>query len=97
LARKLIELFQSPDVSNTSAQMLAVTHDVTLMDKSMFRRDQLWIAEKDYSGGTQLYSLHDIDDDGRPRSTEAFEKNYREGRYGGVPQFGPTFEDLEFA
>jgi AAA15 family ATPase/GTPase len=94
LTRKLVELFQS-DVNTTGAQLVFATHDSSIMDASLFRRDQIWLTEKRQDGSTDLFSLYDIDSEVRPRKSEALEKNYLAGRYGGVPKFGPTFEDLE--
>jgi hypothetical protein len=31
----------------------------------------------------------------KPRNNEAVERRYLAGRFGGVPVFGPAFEDLE--
>ena len=66
------------------------------MSRDLFRRDQIWLTTKTSSGATELFSLYDIEDRHRPRNTEAIQKNYLDGRYGGVPRFGPTFEDLTF-
>ncbi len=63
------------------------------MDRELFRRDQIWIAEKDRAGASRLMSLYDFDE--KPRNNEALQRRYLGGRYGGVPVFGPTFEDLE--
>ena len=95
LTRKLIELFQSPEANKSGAQLVFASHDSTLMDPELFRRDQLWLVEKNRSGASELFSLYDFDTKDRPRNTEAFQRNYLAGRYGGVPDFGPTFEDLE--
>lgn len=92
LTRKLIELFQSPETNTKGAQLIFTTHDSSLMDINLFRRDQVWIAEKKNSCATELFSLYDIEE--RPRNTEALERNYLAGRYGGVPHLGATFEDL---
>ncbi|MBM4039511.1 MAG: ATP-binding protein [Planctomycetes bacterium] len=94
LTRKVIELFQSPEHNKTGAQLIFATHDSTLMDPELFRRDQIWLTEKNQAGATQLFSLHDIEEEKRPRSTEAFQRNYLAGRYGGVPKFGPFLEDI---
>ncbi|MCH9022220.1 MAG: ATP-binding protein [Planctomycetes bacterium] len=94
LTRKLIELFQSPKVNEKGAQLVFETQDSTLMDQELFRRDQVWITSKNQKGASELYSLNDFDNK-KPRSTEAFQRNYLAGRYGGVPKFGPIFEDLE--
>ncbi len=93
LVRKLVELFQSPEVNTKGAQIIFTTHDSTLMDPELFRRDQIYLVEKNSTGASQLFSLYDFQD--RPRNTEAFQRNYLAGRYGAVPSFGPTFEDLE--
>src|SRR5439155_5216535 len=94
LVRKLIELFQSPQVNTKGAQLLFTTHDSTLLDPELFRRDQIWLVEK-RQGASEFFSLYDFNTEERPRNTEAFQRNYLAGRYGGVPQFGPTFEEVE--
>ncbi len=95
LTFKLVELFQSPDTNPKGAQIVFATHDSTLMTPALFRRDQIWLTEKQRSGATSLFSLSDIQPEKRPRQREAFEANYLAGRYGGVPNFGPAFEDLK--
>ena len=95
LTRKLIELFQSPEANPRGAQLVFATHDVTLMDPELLRRDQIWLVEKNQAGASEMFSLYDFDTKDRPRNTEAFQRNYLAGRYGGVPRFGPVFEDLE--
>ncbi|MCX5772019.1 MAG: AAA family ATPase [Candidatus Hydrogenedentes bacterium] len=92
LTRRLLELFQSPNWNSKGAQLIFTTHDSTLMNPSLFRRDQIWLVEKDTSGSSQLRSLYDFQ---KPRSTESFQRNYLAGRYGAVPNFGPILEDLE--
>ena len=93
LTRSLIELFQSSKENRKGAQLIFATHDSSLMDPTLFRRDQIWIVEKDSSQASQLYSLYDFEE--KPRKDEALEKRYLAGRYGGVPTLGATFEDLE--
>lgn len=95
LTRKLIELFQDPNANRKGAQLVFVTHDSTLMDQNLFRRDQIWLTQKRRSGATELFSLYDFRAADRPRNTGAFERNYLSGRYGAVPNFGPSLEDLD--
>lgn len=96
LVRKLIELFQDPEINDKGAQLIFTTHDSSLMDQTLFRRDQIWFTEKNAGGATELFSLYDFKtDEGRPRVNEAFERRYLAGRYGAVPQFGPALEDAE--
>lgn len=95
LTRKIVRLLQSAPVDRSCAQLIFATHDSTLMDPDLFRRDQIWLTEKKNDGSTDLYSLYDFDSESRPRSAEALERNYLAGRYGGIPLFGPTLEDLD--
>jgi hypothetical protein len=93
LTRKLVELFQTRAANSKGAQLVFSTHDSTLMDLELFRRDQIWIVEKDRAGASRLSSLYDFEE--KPRNNEAVQRRYLAGHYGGVPVFGPTFEDLE--
>ena len=94
LTRKVIELFQSPEENTKGAQLVFATHDSSVMDQTLLRRDQIWLTEKQSNGATELFSLYDFGADSRPRKNTAFEKNYLAGRYGAVPSFGPFFEDI---
>ncbi len=93
LTRKVVELFQSPEENTNGAQLVFTTHDSSVMDQTLLRRDQIWLTEKRANGSTELFSLYDFGAP-RPRRNTAFEKNYLAGRYGAVPSFGPFFEDL---
>lgn len=95
LTRKLIELFQSPSANEKGAQLVFVSHDTNLLTPDLLRRDQIYIAEKLRGGGSEYFSLYDFKSNNRPRNNEAYERNYLEGRYGGVPQFNGVLEDLD--
>ena len=64
-----------------NAQLLFTTHDTSLLDKSLFRKDQIWFIEKNKEQASTLTSLADFS----PRETEAWEKGYLIGRYGAIP------------
>ena len=51
------------------------------------RRDEIWFAEKEFNGVSNLYSLADfVDEDGvKIRKDENYEKNYLLGKYGAIP------------
>jgi uncharacterized protein len=95
LVHKIVELFQSPIANPRGAQLIFATHEDELMRPDLFRRDQIWLAEKNHEYSTELVSLYDFSDKERPRSQEMFRKNYLAGRYGGIPRFGRTFEELD--
>jgi len=84
LVRQMIKTFQDPLSNHRNAQLIFSTHDTTLLDKDLLRRDQVWLAEKKQDQSSELVPLSEFS----PRKGEAFEKNYLGGRYGGVPILG---------
>ena len=84
LVRELIEVIQNPDINKSGAQLVFATHDTTLLDPELFRRDQIWFTEKNEEGATQLYSMSDYKER-KPRKGEAMQKGYLAGRYGAIP------------
>ena len=95
LTRRLLDLFQSQTANKKGAQLVFATHDSSLLDSGLLRRDQIWFTEKDEHQATQLYSLYDFPVQDRPRRHSALERNYLAGRMGAVPTFGSMFEDKE--
>ncbi len=94
LAKKLLELFQNPDNNPRGAQLIFTTHYSQLMTPELFRKDQIWITDKTPQGQTELFSLADFRGEKYTRSSEMFEKNYLEGRYRGIGNFGPTLSGV---
>ncbi len=85
ITRALVHLFNDPVTNPRGAQLVFTTHDTSLLDLTIFRRDQIWFTEKDQSGATDLYSLQDYS----PRKGEAIQKGYLLGRYGAIPFVEP--------
>ncbi|KJS74886.1 MAG: ATP-binding protein [Pseudomonas sp.] len=83
LVRRLITMFHTPELNPKGAQLIFSTHDTSLLDHTLFRRDQVWFTEKDADQATRLYPLTDFS----PRKQEAWERGYLSGRYGAVPFF----------
>jgi AAA15 family ATPase/GTPase len=85
LTRELIRWVQNPQLlPKFEGQLIFATHDTTLLDPELFRRDQIWFTEKDDSGGTTLYSMADYKER-QVRKGEAMQKGYLSGRYGAIP------------
>lgn len=84
LVRELVQSFHSASVNSGDAQLIFNTHDTTLLDSSMFRRDQVWFVEKDNDGVSHLYPLLDFS----PRKEESLGKWYLKGKYGAIPLVG---------
>lgn len=83
LVRRLIKMFHDPSANRSNAQLIFTTHDTSLLDHTLFRRDQIWFTEKDADQATTLYPLSDFS----PRKEEAWGRGYIAGRYGAVPFF----------
>jgi len=84
LTLRLIDFFYSFNKSN--AQLICAVHDISLLNKETFRRDQIWFVEKNQFGASELVSLGDFKTD-TVRNKSAFNKNYLEGKYGAIPYF----------
>ena len=69
------------EVNRGNAQLVIATHDTSLLDGDLYRRDQVWFVEKDKENASHLYPLTDFS----PRKEEALEKGYLRGRYGALP------------
>lgn len=85
MTRFLVTLFHDNKQNARGAQLVFTTHDTTLLDANLFRRDQVWFVEKDEYSSTRLYPLLDYS----PRKNEALERGYLKGRYGAVPFLSP--------
>ena len=84
LTLRLIDFFHKFNKKN--AQLICAVHDISLLNKETFRRDQIWFVEKNQFGSSELYSLADFKTD-KVRNKSAFDKNYLEGKYGAIPYF----------
>ncbi|WP_407632788.1 AAA family ATPase [Bacillus velezensis] len=83
----IIEMFNSD--KNKNAQLIFNTHDTNHLTKNLFRRDQIWFAEKDEFGCSELYSLVEYKQDiTKVRNDATYNKNYLMGRYGAIPYVG---------
>ena len=65
----------------STPQIIFTTQNPLLLDQTLLRRDQIWFADKDDEGATQLYPLTDYS----PRKGESLVRGYMAGRYGAVP------------
>jgi len=81
MIRFLLSLLHNPETNRQNAQLVFTTHDTTVLDQMLMRRDQIWFVEKDKKNATRLYPLSDY----KPRKGEALQKGYLLGRYGALP------------
>jgi len=83
LTRRLLESYLQSCDRSTRSQLLLTTHDVLLMDQAIFRRDEMWVAERDQTGQSSLTSFSEYND---VRYDKDIRKSYLQGRMGGVPK-----------
>lgn len=85
LTKLLVDLFQSS--YNKKAQMIFTTHDISILNRNQFRRDEVVFIEKNKRGESKLFALSDF----RVREDASFNKDYMSGKYGAVPVFDSDF------
>lgn len=81
LTKLIVDIFQ--DSKNTKAQLIFTTHDISLLNKEQFRRDEVFFVDKNNKGESSLYALSDL----KVRDDATFNKDYLQGKYGAIPIF----------
>ena len=91
LTRYIINLFHNEETNIGNGQLIYSTHDTVNLNKETFRRDEIWFAEKDKDGISEIYALSDyiLEDDKnagkKVRNDATYNKDYLTGRYGAIP------------
>ncbi len=70
-------------ISAQLMQLVIMMHEDTIMDQSLFRRNEIWFVERDADCASRIYSL----DRFKERYDKKLSKAYLEGRYGTIPVF----------
>ena len=83
LIKQLLEAYLSNCSSISRNQLLFTTHDVLLMDQQLLRRDEMWVAERNIDGVSNLISFSEYKD---IRYDKDIRKSYLQGRLGGIPR-----------
>lgn len=89
LIKELIKKFSHDP--ETKGQLIFTTHESNLLDQEIFRPDEIWFAEKNKEGATELYALSEF----KEHHTIDIRKGYLNGRYGGIPFLG-NLKDLNW-
>ncbi len=94
LSRRLLGIYLSHCSENSRAQLFFSTHDLMLMDQSLFRRDEIWVVERNTEGVSTLFSLANCG----VRYDKDIRKLYLQGALGGFPmltRFGSLIDAEE--
>lgn len=70
LVRYLLRLIHNSKTNQKNGQLIFSTHDTSILDTKILRRDQIWFVEKDDNQATQLYPLTDF----HPRKKKPLKK-----------------------
>jgi uncharacterized protein len=89
LIKELVQKFSLD--TKTKGQLIFSTHESNLLNQQIFRQDEIWFAEKNQDGSTDLYSLNDF----KEHKTIDIQKGYLSGRYGSIP-FSGNLHDLNW-
>lgn len=82
LVAYLVNLFHGDETNPNNAQLIFTTHETSILNQEVFRRDQIWFCEKGKDKSTSLFPLTDFS----PRKgRENLEVAYLAGRYGALP------------
>lgn len=86
LTYKFVEVFLDNN-KNYNNQLIITTHESRLLNFNILRRDEVWFANREDYGPTELYSLEVFNE----RFDKKIDKAYLEGKYKGVPIFETLF------
>lgn len=89
LIKELVKKFSLDE--KTKGQLIFTTHESNLLDQNIFRQDEIWFAEKNKDGITDLYTLSEFKEHG----SIDIRKGYLNGRYGSIPFLG-NLKDLNW-
>lgn len=82
LVKHMVKLFHNPKSNPNNAQLVFTTHETSILNQELFRRDQIWFMQKDINQ-SELYSLSNFK---KPRKGyENLEERYLSGSYGALP------------
>lgn len=91
LTRMIVRLFNNPDFNKTSAQLIFSTHDISLIDRDLLRLDQIFIADKNMEGVSNISRLSDFKGITKVKSLQ---KWYTLGMFKGIPAINDYEIDL---
>jgi AAA15 family ATPase/GTPase len=83
LIQQIIKLFYKYS-EGTSSQLIFTTHESSLMNQKIFRKDEIWLMKKNSNG---ISSFGRMDELYNVRFDKMLQNSYLNGDYGAVPKF----------
>lgn len=87
LLHYIIMLYNNAEINKNGAQLIFTSHDLSTMNNSVFRRDEIWFVAKGKEQNSKLYSLVEFKNTKGEsvRMDAKYDKQYLEGKYGADP------------
>ena len=87
LIKEIVNLYTDNEINSGKGQIIFTSHNPIFIPLVKIRRDQIYFIEKNSDNySSSLYSLSDFPSED-VRTSEAFIKNYLDGKYGALPSF----------
>jgi len=83
LMRELLEKYLLSCSTGSRSQLLLTTHDVCLMDHELLSREEIWVAQRNGRGESELIAMSDFKS---LRPDKDIRDGYLMGFLGGIPQ-----------
>lgn len=83
MTRGLIEYYLGNYNKNSRSQLIFTCHDTNLLTQELFRRDELWLVERNKFCESNIYSIGDFKD---VKKNNRLDNLYIQGRLGGTPR-----------
>jgi len=81
LVKHMVQLFHCKTSNPNNAQLIFTTHETSILNQSVFRRDQVWFMARNQNK-SELYSLSEFK---VRKGHENLEERYLSGAYGALP------------
>ena len=69
--------------SDDRAQLIFTTHEISIMDTDILRRNEIWFTERRENSSNKVHPFHMF----KEGYEKKLSKSYLDGRYGAVPRF----------
>lgn len=85
LSKKILDFFLNSNDLKPN-QLIVTTHESSLLNLELLRRDEIWFVEKNRDGESSMYSLDEFEPvPYKSTDPERIRSGYLVGRYGGIP------------
>ena len=74
--------------AKVNSQLIATTHESSLLTQKLFRKDEIWFVVKNSMSESLIYSLEDYN----VRFYKNIRKDYLLGRFKAIPRIGNRYE-----